>query len=459
MKTESQKEVPAKAPPFLGDPGPQRRMGIWLVVSAAAMAAVYAVGWRLAQDRYFGIAQQRHFGFFAAALLNGLVFPVLLVAAHRVLSHPDQVIPPFLTAFFRAPWGQALVGLASIVLFWTLRTNFLNGDHLAVGRGIQAGVEAHGYQMTHDEMLELFVHSKFWIFCNLFEHIHVFITYQILNVLVGGVVMVGLMTLARQWGGGRPLTIFGALCGTAWLGLYFGDVENYALVNATIVLWLIATHWSLTRGLHAAVPAALFSLAMAFHLLTGWLGPGLVAFFWFIRKAERQRELPLAALMSILPLAVVALLFHLDGQSISGLWTGSHASSLLRPEEANIVTPNLSYYFQMANLALLLCPSLPLLALVVMRRGAFFDDHFKFLFVLSLSALLFCGVWYARIGVYNDWKLFAVCGLIWTLTIWYALVRAGDTPLLQWGRAAWVWLAVTHSFGWHLHNHFNFPQI
>jgi hypothetical protein len=96
---------------------------------------------------------------------------------------------------------------------------------------------------------------------------------------------------------------------------------------------------------------------------------------------------------------------------------------------------------------------------VASQRQLFEDNVFRFFFAAALSSLFFVNVWYAAIGVTHDWNLFSVVGLTCGVAVWYALTRLGDSPNMQMARSAWAFLALTHTLGWVLHNHFDYPTL
>src|SRR5262245_25850465 len=101
----------------------------------------------------------------------------LAVAAAMALAYQPGLMPlaaalglaaaiawaaPRLPAARRA--AGAMLALAALPVFFFLRTNWLNGDGSMLTPKFQRDVPLVGAHLSHDELLEFFVHSRFWYY-------------------------------------------------------------------------------------------------------------------------------------------------------------------------------------------------------------------------------------------------------------------------------------------------------
>ena len=67
-------------------------------------------------------------------------------------------------AFFSKTIYIIVFGLLCVTVFLLLRNNFINYDGLAFTEKFHRDVAVNGAHVTHDEMWELYVHSRFWYY-------------------------------------------------------------------------------------------------------------------------------------------------------------------------------------------------------------------------------------------------------------------------------------------------------
>src|SRR6187397_1780876 len=82
---------------------------------------------------------------------------------------------------------RAMLVLASGVVFYALRNWFINPDGEAFPMKFMVDVPLRGFHPTHDEMWELYIHSKFWAFTNTTLGWSVAQSYQVLSCAAGAV--------------------------------------------------------------------------------------------------------------------------------------------------------------------------------------------------------------------------------------------------------------------------------
>jgi hypothetical protein len=338
--------------------------------------------------------------------------------------------------------GLALAAAASLPLLLALgglrQRNYELGDGAHLIQFVTLAVHTHGFHVTYDEPLELFVHSILYRALHAWRASTVQDAYALLSALAGvGYVVVLVAFWRRRVAGARCVA-----CGTALVAsaataqLFFGYVENYTLVT----LGVVAYAWLAARVLEGrsrlVVAAAVLGTCVSFHVLAGWLLPSLAYVAWVsTRRLEPQRRArSLAAGAAALlapPAATVALLTAL-GVPLDALGTThlAHLKFIFRtpPTSSAYHYPAFSgsHLRDLANEILLV--SLPGLltiagaALAGVRRDAWRDPLLRFLALGALFTHVFAATWNSEIGAYRDWDLFSITGLFDSLLGAYLLL-------------------------------------
>ena len=324
---------------------------------------------------------------------------------------------------------RLLVAAASVGVFWLLSDRTENLD----GALLQAKFEAapNGFA-THDELLELYLHSRLWAGLHALWGWDVAQTYRLVSCLAGGVALLLAFRIARRFE--DPLLVLGLLAGGGWVLVFFGDVENYTLVAVVALGYLAgalrvldepdAPVWplGLLLGLGALCHLEMLVLAPSLLVLTRrWydllpapvvLGLGL---WWFDRHG-----LPIAQL--------------LHGSQISA--QGGDWSRFLLPDGGT------GWWLQL-QLLLLLAP-----AVVLLPVCRFVGRRSLFLGVAAAGAMLMVVVWRAQLGVFDDWNLYAIAAPPLVLLVASGLRR----PHPAW-TSALVVLATSEALAWVIENH------
>ena len=152
---------------------------IVLVLAALDVAASLVPG------PLFGFSQLRWWGLLAAGAAVGVV-----VLARRL---PVAVMARLDTAWVR----MAFAGACGIA-FFILRSWFINPDGALFPMKFMVDVPARGFHATHDEMWELYIHSKFWLYANDHFGWSVVLSYQVLSCAAGVVFVFLLLTWCRR---------------------------------------------------------------------------------------------------------------------------------------------------------------------------------------------------------------------------------------------------------------------
>jgi hypothetical protein len=391
---------------------------------------------------FFGFSQLRWWGVLAAAVALGLV------ALGRRL-------PPAVTARLDTTAARMAFAAACGVVFFLFRSWFINPDGALFPMKFMVDVPAKGFHATHDEMWELYLHSKFWLFTNDRFGWSVAASYQVLSC-VAGAVFVFLMVAwcrrvaPRQW----PLAFVACVSG-GYMQLFFGDVENYTLMTTIVMGYFLASARALEDRTSIVYPAVLLAAALTFHLEAGFLLPSLV-YLLFVAARRRQGWQVAAALTSFfLVVAGTLAFFHLAGLPIGDLIAHSQAFGDSGPFRRMLVTPSLDYYFEIANLAFLLAPCWVILVVLAVTRRIPLDAINVHLIAAAAGVTLLVLGWKAQLGVYNDWNLFAMAAVPISLLVWRNVFRIAGAGRVPWPVVATIALFFAHSYSWVIGNHWS----
>jgi len=346
-----------------------------------------------------------------------------------------------------------LMAVLSWPIFFLLRTNVLNQDGNMLTPKIERDVPLVGAHLSHDELLELFVHSRFWHYAHSWWGWSVVFSYAVLSCVAGSLFVYGLMRLAPRLAPERTwLFLLGALSG-AYMQLFFGDVENYTITAAIVVLYVLAACRFLTRESPLWVPALVLAVAVVFHLEAGWLLPSAAYLAMVSRlRAGSLREAMRSGACAAAVIAIVFVFFHFNGLPLFRFFS-SHAGHALRLSGVFAFGMPARYYRDQLELLVLLCPFIGLLIPLTVWRPKPLDEVTAFLIVGAVSMLLMQVIWKAQLGVFDDWNLYAIGGLITALAIWRYVAVAASTMIMRVAGAGIALIGSLHTYAWIIANH------
>jgi hypothetical protein len=350
------------------------------------------------------------------------------------------------------------IALLGVVLFLLLASNAPNPDGRALLEKIPRDVALYGAHVTHDEMLELYLHSRLYYYMNQLAGWSVADCYRVTSAVSGGVFLILLFLLAESDAGtGKRAMYIGLALAGGYLQLFFGDVENYTLVATLIMAYLLAAYLHL-RGRSALwLPSLVLATALVFHLLAGWLLPSLGYLFWRAMRWKRRRECLLAAASLTLPLGATLLFFHFHGLPLERLLDSSHVSGMGGHYERYVAPLDLEYVGGIANVIILLFPGIVLLPVLVRYGRLGVDPTSRFLQWAAFGMLVFMALWRAQLGARQDWNLFAPGMIPVALLVSRSASdlsrHVGKSTMTK--RALWALIisASAHSLLWILRNH------
>src|SRR5512144_3244701 len=153
---------------------------------------------------------------------------------------------------------EVLVAGLSVSVFLSLCNRFINRDGLNLFSKIPRDVARYGAHLTHDEMLELYVHSRLYYYAHGAFGWSVGKCYQVASAVAGGGFVLLLVRASRAWAPQSRLAFVGLVLSCGFVQLFFGDVENYTLVTLMILAYLVAAD----RYLNGRAPLWWPSLAL-----------------------------------------------------------------------------------------------------------------------------------------------------------------------------------------------------
>ena len=392
---------------------------------------LYLAGLWLPEETFFGVTQWQHVGFggVGAYLVSGAV----LVWQGERVGGLGRRVQGWLFATDAGSLRLAVLGMLSFCLFYLLASNTLNPDGEGLVEKLPRDIlSLRGAHVTHDEILELYVHSKVYALLQWTLGFSVKDTYQLLSALAGGFFVAILAGLCRRLAPGKAGLMFLLCVSGASMQLFFGDVENYTITTTLIALFLLTGLEYLEGRTPLFFPSLVMGTAMMFHLLAGWFLPGLV-YLW-LHAFRRGRLLDVFVSAGVVAAVCGATIgyFHFNGLPIWDLFFNSHAMGHGKGTTSMFVSPSAGYYLAIANLVVLLFPGIFILPLLLAFGRIKMDRQQEFL-LASVSALfLFTVLWKAQLGVLNDWNLFAPGLLFISVWVYANAVRCGGGAGCGW---------------------------
>jgi hypothetical protein len=390
--------------------------------------------------------------------LDGLLVSFVLVLIASFVVHKNEKefnqIWTRCNQALNSPLFVASLAALFTVIFLLLRNEFLNPDGIRLTPKFISDVPTLGAHVTHDEMWELYVHSRFWYYTNQYLGLSVDASYHVLSSLSGGVFIFILLQYSRILHTKNPLGFFLLMISGGYMQLFFGDVENYTLTATLIMAYFLATVLYLMERISIVVPSILLALAITFHLLAGWLLPSLAFLYILEMQKGKYSHLFIAILSSVAIVGLTLAFFHYHNLPIKDLFFDSHAFGHGGNMSRMIVDPSLPYYWQQINLLALLFPaSILILPLLIYKRIGLTPRNIHLL-IATVSMLVFQFIWEAKLGVYNDWNLFASMALPFSALVWSNFLEIPDLKNRKAITITLISLFFLHSYVWIISNHF-----
>jgi len=346
----------------------------------------------------------------------------------------------------------AAVAVAAWPIFFLLRTNVLNQDGNMLTPKLQHDVPLVGAHLSHDELLELFVHSRIWDYTHRWWGWSVVFSYQVVSCTAGVLFLYALLRLASRLAPERTWLFLGGVLSGGYMQLFFGDVENYTVTAAIVVVYLVAACRFLAGEMPLWVPAMVLAGAATFHLETAWLLPSAIYLAMVSRSRTGDiREAVRSAAFAVALIAVVFVYFQFNGLPLVKFFSG-HAGHALRAEGFATALPS-NYYNDQLRLLLVLCPAAAMLVPLILSFRRRNDEVTAFLVVAAVSMLIFQAVWKAQLGVFDDWNLYAIGALVIAICVWRYVAAAATTVPMRLAAAALVAIGSLHTYSWILANH------
>ncbi len=351
----------------------------------------------------------------------------------------------------------ALIAAATWPLFFLLRTNVLNQDGHMLTPKLERDVPLLGAHLSHDELLELFLHSKVWEYTHRWWGWSVVFSYQVVSCTAAVVFIYVLLRLARRLAPDRTWLFLAGVLSGAYMQLFFGDVENYTVTAALVAVYILAACRFLAREVPLWVPAFALAMAICFHLEAGWLLPS--ALYLAIVSRARTGDVREAATGFAVgggTIALIFVVFHFYGLPLWRFFS-TYAGHALRGDGVFAIGMPASYYADQLRLLLWLCPAVALLVPLAISFRSSSDEVTQFLAVGAGSMLVFHAVWRALNGVFDDWNLYAIGAMFLAIFIWRYAAAAASTVGMRMAAASLAAVGSLHTYTWIIANHRNVP--
>ncbi len=325
----------------------------------------------------------------------------------------------------------ALAALASIPLFWVLRTRlFLLGDGYFKLEALSERI------VTATEPLDGIIHHGIYkLLMSAFPAADPSLTYTVPSVVCGGMFVFMLLILSHLLGktGFHKVLIFSLLITLGSVELFLGYVETYTALLTGLTLFLLLSLLYIRGKVNVMLPFLVLALSTSFHVSGIVLLPSFLYLVFWKWRVEGRKIPRVSALISLAACAMIVFL---------AVW-----KVFMMPGEGNKfgqflpVVSSTNYGFTMFsgahfgeffNQLFLLSPAGIILFsffLFYLLRLRFFEDPVSnFLLISSLAGLMLIFVYNSRWGN-ADWDLRALPGMFFTLF--------GVLLFIRWG-GGWI---------------------
>jgi hypothetical protein len=349
-----------------------------------------------------------------------------------------------------------LLSIFFAILFFIWRSEFVNSDGMMWKWVIPLNYEKEGVaHVRFDEMWEFYIHSEAWRFMSANFDWSVRLTYQVLSALAGGV-FVGLsLFMSRRLFQRTSLVFWLLLLSNGYMQLFFGDVENYTLTGAVLMAYYLSAILYVQKKVPLVVPSAVLSLAMTFHLLSGFLLPSVVFLYVLELRNKRYMQVVISFVASV-AVFVGTLYYHdmlsLD-RTLRDSWAGNAVVNFDNTNRWDFFALD-AYHLEQYNLLLLMFPANALLLPLLIYKRIKLNAANGFFVIAALSMMFFQFSYKGMLGVYNDWNLFANAAVPLAMLVWYNVLNIRDLRYKTEIIIGFLSLSAFYSYTWILTNHY-----
>ena len=406
-----------------------------------------------AQETLFGLSQLSYLGI--PCFLIGLSIPLaVLIARPRISSGSMEKMRGWAVRTFNSSWFRVGFSILLVAVFFLLRNRFINYDGSMFAEKFAQDVPLHGAHVTHDEMWELYLHSRFWFYTNRLFGWSVELSYQVLSSVAGGAFILLLMQYCTVMFPERPILAFVICVSGGYMQLFFGDVENYTLTTTLIMAYFLASALYIRGRWSIITPSVILAAALTFHLLAGFLIPSILILYDIAWRRGEKWSVMIAAATFCAIIGLTLLFFQFNDLPIRNLWYNSHAFGFGGHIRQWLVDPSPGYYFKILNLAFLLAPVwIMLIPQLLFGRIKLDELNIHLIIAAAFMGIFFIG-WKATLGVYSDWNMFAAAALPFTFLVLRNMLSTDCIRRRCWLVYLFAWLFVLHSYSWVISNHF-----
>ena len=406
----------------------------------------------IVRDTNFGFSQLKvwRFGNFVIVVF---IFILIMVFLGGLKARMKYFFEWLENKTWRIELFIAFFAIVMTVLFFTLSTNFLNPDGSVFQKKFERDVPTLGSHVTHDEMWELYFHSRFWFYTHENFDWDVPFSYRVISSIMGGIFIYALLKYSRQRFGGSWFAMALLICSGGYMQLFFGDVENYTVTAVLIFLYLWSANEYIQEKTSLIVPSLILVIALTFHLLSGFFLPSLAYLYFLAIKRKQYAPVTMGFIVSVLVVMLTLFFFSTHGLPLRNLWTISLASGQGGNYALFLVYPSFEYYSQITNLLFLLVPAfIFLVPLMLFRRIKLTYENIH-LIISAAGMLLLVFGWKAQLGVYNDWNLFAITALPISLLVWNNFHKIQNLDFKNEIAVSAGFVFILHSLTWIISNH------
>ncbi len=263
------------------------------------------------------------------------------------------------------------------------------------------------------------------------------LSYQIVSIGSGALLLIFLgiaakMLFSNRW---RSFLFFAGIATSGFALLFFGYVENYALMIVATTAFAIVGISAASNRASAWWPLIPFAIACFTHLFAIVLLPALL--YVLLRKSRlgiwiaglqiKTKRLVTAALF----VAAMLTYYYLQTNRLFFMF----AFLPIFPDRFTVDHDTLLSFKHIAdifNLLILLLPGFFVLATAVLSTGALrgkFKAEYNFLIILLLSGLAAVSVFNPGIGMPRNWDLFSILGGPLSVLFFYTVLDRVKAPM------------------------------
>lgn len=374
----------------------------------------------LPNDFFWGLQQMKSFPVYINMLTSAIILVLSFeLIAYRLISLLEILIANLskLASFF----VPTIFATFMTIISWLLRTNKIYGDGGATINIMESGKQI----INGKEPLDRLITTLTYQFLNGHFDISAKDTIAIISCSAGFIYWLTCFYIAKTLTGNQKYRIVTLLLliSPGVTQVFYGNIENYSLLGAGIMLYLYLALKSIAEKKRPYYPALVLGTTIGIHMSAVCLLPSLMALCLLITANDKLRSIIISFLIILGCLLITfSLVWLLSGDlnefSLENFGGGDRSLTVPLFEVTSMYHKytlfSINHIVDIINEILLIAPIAFLMSIILsykfIQQGNFFSIESSFLLICFICCFLYLFLFNPDmaifdVGILNEWDL------------------------------------------------------